>query len=148
MIKVGPGFIDKAYGLAIDVGTTTVAGYLCDLNDGRLITTVSMKNPQVNYGEDVMSRITYIISNEGGLEKLNKAIIDGLNWIVEEASRIAGINPIDILDMTLVGNTCMHHIFLNIDPRNIGRAPFVPAINHSLDIKAREFGLKISSDED
>jgi uncharacterized 2Fe-2S/4Fe-4S cluster protein (DUF4445 family)/NADPH-dependent glutamate synthase beta subunit-like oxidoreductase len=143
VIKVEPGQVKKAYGLAVDVGTTTVAGYLCDLTDGKLIATASMMNPQVIYGEDVMSRISYTMTNPEGLEHMNKAIIDGLNGIVEEASAIAGIKRTDILDMTIVGNTCMHHLFLNIDPRNIGRAPFPPALHHSLNIKARDWGLKL-----
>jgi uncharacterized 2Fe-2S/4Fe-4S cluster protein (DUF4445 family)/NADPH-dependent glutamate synthase beta subunit-like oxidoreductase len=143
VIKVEPGLVKKAYGLAVDVGTTTVAGYLCDLTDGKLVATASMMNPQVIYGEDVMSRISYTMTNPEGLEYMNKAIIDGLNGIVEEASAIAGIKRTDILDMTIVGNTCMHHLFLNIDPRNIGRAPFPPALHHSMDIKARDWGLKL-----
>lgn len=144
VIKVEPGLIKKVYGLAVDVGTTTVAGYLCDLTDGKLVATASMMNPQVIYGEDVMSRISYTMTNPEGLEYMNKAIIDGLNGIVEEASAIAGIKRTDILDMTIVGNTCMHHLFLNIDPLNIGRAPFPPALHHSMDIKARDWGLKIA----
>ncbi len=144
VIKVEPGLVKKAYGLAVDVGSTTVAGYLCDLTDGKLVATASMMNPQVIYGEDVMSRISYTMTNPEGLEYMNKAIIDGLNGIVEEASAIAGIKRTDILDMTIVGNTCMHHLFLNIDPRNIGRAPFPPALHHSMDIKARDWGLKIA----
>ena len=143
VIKVEPGQANKAYGLAVDVGTTTVAGYLCDLADGRLVATASMMNPQVIYGEDVMSRISYTMANPEGLDRMNKAIIDGLNGIVEEASAIAGIKRTDIVDMTIVGNTCMHHLFLNIDPRSIGRAPFPPALHHSLDIKARDWGLKL-----
>lgn len=143
VIKVEPGLVKKAYGLAVDVGTTTVAGYLCDLTDGKLVATASMMNPQVIYGEDVMSRISYTMTNPEGLEHMNRAIIDGLNGILEEASAIAGIKRTDILDMTIVGNTCMHHLFLNIDPRNIGRAPFPPALHHSLDIKARDWGLKL-----
>jgi uncharacterized 2Fe-2S/4Fe-4S cluster protein (DUF4445 family) len=143
VIKVEPGQATRAYGLAVDVGTTTVAGYLCDLSDGRLVATASMMNPQVIYGEDVMSRISYTMSRPEGLEQLNKAILDGLNGIVEEASAIAGIRRTDIVDMTIVGNTCMHHLFLNIDPRNIGRAPFPPALHHSLDLKARDLGFKI-----
>lgn len=144
VVKVEPGLVKKAYGLAVDVGSTTVAGYLCDLTDGKLVATASMMNPQVIYGEDVMSRISYTMTNPEGLEYMNKAIIDGLNGIVEEASAIAGIKRTDILDMTIVGNTCMHHLFLNIDPRNIGRAPFPPALHHSMDIKARDWGLKIA----
>jgi uncharacterized 2Fe-2S/4Fe-4S cluster protein (DUF4445 family)/thioredoxin reductase len=144
VIKVEPGDVKKIYGLAVDVGTTTVAGYLCDLASGKLVATASMMNPQVIYGEDVMSRISYTMTNPEGLEYMNKAIIDGLNGIVEEASAIAGIKRTDILDMTIVGNTCMHHLFLNIDPRNIGRSPFPPALHHSMDIKARDWGLKIA----
>ncbi len=142
-IKVEPGFVEKAYGLAVDVGTTTVAGYLCDLSDGKLVATASMMNPQVIYGEDVMSRISYTMSRPEGLEQLNKAILDGLNGIVEEASALARIKRTDIVDMAIVGNTCMHHLFLNIDPRHIGRAPFPPALHHSLDIKARDWGVKL-----
>jgi uncharacterized 2Fe-2S/4Fe-4S cluster protein (DUF4445 family)/NADPH-dependent glutamate synthase beta subunit-like oxidoreductase len=143
VIKVEPGLVRKAHGLAVDVGTTTVAGYLCDLTDGKVVATASMMNPQVVYGEDVMSRISYTMTYPEGLEHMNKAIIDGLNGIVEEASSLAGIKRTDILDMTIVGNTCMHHLFLNIDPRNIGRAPFPPALHHSLNIKARDLGLRL-----
>jgi uncharacterized 2Fe-2S/4Fe-4S cluster protein (DUF4445 family)/NADPH-dependent glutamate synthase beta subunit-like oxidoreductase len=144
VIKVEAGLVSRTYGLAVDVGTTTVAGYLCDLTDGRLAATASMMNPQVVYGEDVMSRISYTMTHPEGLEQMNMAIIDGLNGIVEEAAAIAGIKRTDIVDMTIVGNTCMHHLFLNIDPRNIGRSPFPPSLHHSLDIKARDWGLKLA----
>ncbi len=144
VIKVEPGRVERAYGMAIDVGTSTVAGYLCDLIDGKVLTTASMMNPQVVYGEDVMSRISYTMTNPEGLEILNKAILDGLNGVIAEAASTAGIKRQDIVDLTLVGNTCMHHIFLNIDPRYIGRSPFPPALHHSLDIKARDFGLRIA----
>ena len=143
VIKVEPGLVEKAYGLAVDVGTSTVAGYLCDLTDGSVITTGSMMNPQVVYGEDVMSRISFTMTNPKGLEILNGAIIDGLNGIAEEVAAAAGIKRQDIVDMSIVGNTCMHHIFLNTDPKYIGRSPFPPALHHSIDIKARDWGLKI-----
>ncbi len=143
VIKVEPGRVEKAYGLAVDVGTSTVAGYLCDLTNGQVVTTASMMNPQVVYGEDVMSRITFTMTNPDGLEILNQAIRDGLNGIVTEAAATAGIKRQDIVDMAIVGNTCMHHIFLNIDPRYIGRSPFPPALHHSVDIKARDWGVKI-----
>ncbi len=140
VINIEPGEVKKAYGLAVDIGTTTVAGYLCDLNDGSLVATASMMNPQVVYGEDVMSRISYTVNRKNGLEQMNRAIIDALNQIIGEASALAGIEPTDVVDMTVVGNTCMHHLFLNIDPRHIGRSPFAPALHHSLDVKAREIG--------
>jgi uncharacterized 2Fe-2S/4Fe-4S cluster protein (DUF4445 family) len=142
VIKVEPGYVDKAYGVAVDIGTTTLAAYLCDLTNGQLVATASMMNPQVVYGEDIMSRISYIVMNPQGLERLNQAVVDGINGIIEEASLLAGINPKDIMDMTVVGNTCMHHIFLNLDPRYLGRSPFSPAVKCSLNIKAREIGLE------
>jgi len=144
VIRIEPGFVENGYGLAVDVGTTTIAGYLCNLKDGKLIATASMMNPQVIYGEDVMSRICYTMTNPEGLEQLNQAIIDGLNGIVEDISTQAEIKRQDILDMTIVGNTCMHHIFLNINPVYIGKAPFPPALHHSIDVKARDWGLKIA----
>ncbi|MCP4667655.1 MAG: FAD-dependent oxidoreductase, partial [Deltaproteobacteria bacterium] len=143
VIKVEPGRVEKTYGLAVDVGTSTVAGYLCDLRDGTVITTGSMMNPQVVYGEDVMSRISFTMTNPKGLEILNSAIIDGLNGIAEEAAAAAGIKRQDIVDMSIVGNTCMHHIYLNADPKYIGRSPFPPSLHHSIDIKARDWGLRI-----
>jgi uncharacterized 2Fe-2S/4Fe-4S cluster protein (DUF4445 family)/NADPH-dependent glutamate synthase beta subunit-like oxidoreductase len=148
VIRVEPGFNPKGYGLAVDVGTSTVAGYLCDLSDGTVVATASMMNPQIVYGEDVMSRISYTMTNADGLEILNQAIIDGLNNIVAEVSERAGIKRQDILDMSLVGNTCMHHIYLNINPRYIGRSPFAPSLHHSLDVKARDFGFKIPQEKE
>ena len=147
VIKVEPGKLDVVYGLAVDVGTTTIAGYLCDLVTGKLVATSSMMNPQVIYGEDVMSRICYTMTQPEGLAQLNAAIIDGLNGIVEDISSQVSIKKQDILDMTIVGNTCMHHIFMNIDPKYIGKATFPPALHHSLDIKARDWGMVIKPEE-
>ena len=146
IIKVEPGRVEKVYGLAVDVGTSTVAGYLCDLTNGKVVTTGSMMNPQVVYGEDVMSRISFTMTNPSGLEILNGAIIDGLNGIADEVASAAGIKRQDIVNMSIVGNTCMHHIYLNADPKYIGRSPFPPSLHHSIDIKARDWGLKIAQD--
>ena len=143
IIKVEPGRNEKAYGMAVDVGTSTVAGYLTDLADGKVLATASMMNPQVVYGEDVMSRISYTMTNPKGQEILNGAIIDGLNGCLAEAALTAGIKRQDIVDMTIVGNTCMNHLYLNMNPRYIGRAPFPPTMHHSIDVKARDFGYKI-----
>jgi uncharacterized 2Fe-2S/4Fe-4S cluster protein (DUF4445 family) len=144
IIKVEPGKVEKCYGLAVDVGTTTVAGYLCDMVTGEVLDTDSMMNPQVAYGEDVMSRITYSMSHSEGLKQLFDAIVKGLNTVAGRAAAKAGIKRSDIVDMTIVGNTCMHHIFLNIDPRYIGKAPFPPVIHHSVNVKARDMQLKLS----
>ena len=108
-----------------------------------------MMNPQVPYGEDVMSRITYAMSNPGvGLETMQKAIIQGLNEIIELVVKdIAkgGPNPGYVIDdLTIVFNTAMHHIFLGLNPEYIGRSPFIPAVQNSLDIKARDLGIRIN----
>lgn len=145
IIEVAPEQTDKAYGLAVDIGTTTVAGYLCDLTTGEVLATAAMMNPQVAYGEDVMSRISYTIKSKDGLEQMNQAIIKGLNQVAREAAARAGIKRTEIVDMTVVGNTCMHHLFLKVDPRYLGRTPFSPSVHHSLDIKARDLGLRIAS---
>ncbi len=143
VIKVEPGLVPRGYGLAVDIDTTTVAGYLCDLTSDEVVATDAMMNPQVIYGEDVMTRITYAISKEDGLQSMNRAIVKGVNQMAGRVALQAGIKRRGILDLTVVGNTCMHHLFLSIDPQYLGRAPFPPSIHHSLDIKARDLGLKI-----
>lgn len=148
IIKVEPGSVEVCYGLAVDIGTTTCVGYLCDLSTGKVINTESMMNPQVPYGEDVMSRITYAMSNPDGLKTMQDAIISGLNEIIEKVvSEIKkdGPNPgFAIDDLTIVFNTAMHHIFLGLNPTYIGRSPFIPAVQRPLNIKARDLGLKIN----
>jgi len=148
IIKVEPGFVEQSYGLAVDIGTTTCVGYLTDLDTGKVVSTESIMNPQVPYGEDVMSRITYAMSNVDGLEIMQKAIIAGLNDICQRvAAEIGkkGPNAAHVIDdLTIVFNTAMHHIFLGMDPIYIGRSPFIPAVQNSLDIKARDLGLQIA----
>jgi len=143
ILAVFPGKAEETYGLAIDIGSTTVAGYLCNLKTGRLMATQSLMNPQVAYGDDVIARITYVIDHPDGMEKMRKAIIECLNGLIRTIAADAGLSPADILEITMVGNTAMHHLFLGIDPRSLGVAPFSPAIHRSLDIKARDLGLTV-----
>ena len=148
VIKVEPGFVDVSYGLAIDVGTTTVAAYLCDITTGKVINTESMMNPQVPYGEDVMSRITYAMTNETGLDTMQGTLIEGLNEIIDRITTDVRGNGESggglIVDMTIVFNTAMHHIFLGMNPIYIGRSPFIPAVQNDLNIKARDMGININ----
>jgi len=143
VVKIEPGFVEKGYGLAIDIGTTTVAAYLCDVTTGSIVAVDSMMNPQVPYGEDVMSRITYAMMHQDGLEKLNRSIIYGLNKLIQNVSSLGGITPEDICELTIVGNTAMHHLFMNIYPEHIGVAPFPPTLHHSINVKARDLRLNI-----
>jgi uncharacterized 2Fe-2S/4Fe-4S cluster protein (DUF4445 family) len=145
IIDIKPGRVDEVYGLAVDIGTTTIAGYLCNLRSGKVIATESMMNPQMTYGEDVMSRITYVMTHpEEGLEKLHRSVINGLNRLIKTITKKNHLSPEDILELTVVGNTAMHHLFLRINPEYLGVAPFPPAIHRSVDMKARDLGLKVN----
>ncbi|MDQ3004332.1 MAG: ASKHA domain-containing protein [Chloroflexota bacterium] len=162
VIEVQAGYVEESYGAAVDIGSTTVALYLCNLRTGEMLAAESEMNPQIVYGEDVMSRIQYSIEHKDGLEKLHKAIISTLNKLLKQAVQSAnarageeiasGTNAPrndmkveEILEMVLVGNSTMHHLLLNLHPRDLGLAPFVPTIHKSVDVKARELGIHINS---
>ena len=144
VIEVQAGYVEDSYGAAVDIGSTTVALYLCNLRTGELLAAESEMNPQIVYGEDVMSRIQYTIEYPDGLEKLHKAVIATLNKLLKQAAQTARIKTSEILEMVLVGNSTMHHLLLNLHPKDLGLAPFVPAIHRSIDVKAREIGLHIN----
>ncbi len=143
VLDVHPGYHDGVYGLAVDIGSTTVAAYLCNLRTGELIATESAMNPQVVYGEDLMSRISYAMANDDGLEKMHTAIIDTLNRLASRAARVAGIRPRDIHEAVFVGNTTMVAILLGINPVELGGAPFALANRDSMDLKARDMDLRL-----
>jgi len=145
IIRIYPGHVEECWGLAVDIGTTTVAAYLCSLKTGMVHATESIMNPQVVYGEDIMSRISYAMTHrDTGLEELSGRIVTGLNDMITKAAATCRINSDDIVDMTVVGNTAMHHFLLRIDPRYVGTAPFAPALHRSVDIRARELGIAIN----
>ncbi len=144
VIRVEPGYTEFLYGAAVDIGTTTLALYLCNLATGATIAAESEMNPQIVYGEDVMSRIQYTIANADGLTTLHKAIVKAINQLLVRAAQSAGMTTEDIVEMTVVGNTTMHHLFLNLPPRHLGVSPFAPARHRSVDLKARELGLAIN----
>ena len=143
IVRVAGGRTQRSIGLAVDVGTTSVAAYLCDLETGEVLAYDAMMNPQVTYGEDVMSRITFAMSHDDGVERLQTAIIQGVNTLAARVAAAAGFTSEDILEMTAVFNTAMHHCFLGIDPEHLGTAPYAPAVQHSLNIKARDLGLHL-----
>ncbi len=144
VLRLQPGYAEEAYGLAVDIGTTTVAMHLCDLRTGAVLATASRMNPQVAYGEDLMSRVSYCDNRPDGLATLHDAIIAALNALAAEAADEAGITADAITDIVLVGNSVMHHILLNTSPAELGQSPFGPAISDSVDIKARDLGLKLA----
>jgi uncharacterized 2Fe-2S/4Fe-4S cluster protein (DUF4445 family) len=144
VIDVQPGYDEGAYGLAVDVGSTTIACYLCDLRTGELLATEAMMNPQVSYGEDLMSRISYTVNRPDGLGKLHGAVIDAINKLANEAARAAGVARRSIYEIVLVGNTTMTHILLGISPEEIGHSPFALANRSAMDFNARDLGLRLN----
>lgn len=144
VIRVQPGFHDDLYGIAVDVGTTTIAAHLCHLRTGDLLATASRMNPQVPYGEDLMSRVSYAMMNDDGTERMHAVIIDGLNGLITELCSEAEIAPTDVVEMVLVGNTTMHHLLLGVNPRELGGAPFSLVTHSAVDVKARDLGLRIA----
>jgi uncharacterized 2Fe-2S/4Fe-4S cluster protein (DUF4445 family) len=144
VIRVQPGFHDNLYGIAVDVGTTTMAAHLCHLRTGAILATASRMNPQVPYGEDLMSRVSYAMMNDDGTERMHNVIIDGLNGLITELCTEAEIAPTDVVEMVLVGNTTMHHLLLGVNPRELGGAPFSLVTHNAVDVKARDLGLKLA----
>ncbi|HNV93755.1 MAG TPA: ASKHA domain-containing protein [Methanofastidiosum sp.] len=133
---------ENVYGIAIDIGTTTVVTYLFNIETGKLIDIESILNPQIKYGEDLISRITYSINN--GVNSVQNSIIEGINLMIDALCLRNNISYNSIYEMTAVGNTAMHHIFLNINPKSLSLSPFTPVVSSSVDIKSRELGVKIN----
>jgi len=145
VIRIQPGYAEGVYGLAIDVGSTTVVAHLSDLRTGELLATEAIVNPQVRFGEDLMSRVSYGMMHPDGTQRLHQVIMEALNELVNESAGSAGISPQSILEFVIVGNSVMHHLFLGIDPIELGGAPFALATSGPLDLKARDLGLTASN---
>lgn len=143
IIKVVPGQVNEIYGVAIDIGTTTVAAYLCELKTGKLVQTASMMNPQVRYGDDVLARVSYCNTNENGLEQLQGALVEGLNELIEKMCQQQGIRSEDVAEAVLVFNTVMEHIALKLPPKYIGVSPFISTTARSIDLMPEDIGLQI-----
>ena len=144
VIRLQPGYAEGACGLAIDVGTTTIVAHLCDLRTGALLATEATMNPQVRYGEDLMSRVSYAMTEPQGVDRLHRAVIRALNELAERAAASAGRTLDDVLDAVVVGNPVMHHLVLGLDPSGLGGAPFALAVSAAVDVKARDLGLHLS----
>ena len=138
---IWPGLFDQPRGIAIDVGSTTVAAHLCDLNSGEVLASAGVMNPQIRYGEDLMSRVSYVMMHPEGAELLTSAIREAINGLFEELTREASNQVEDILEIALVANPIMHHIVLGINPVNLGTAPFALTTSDAIDTRAAEMGL-------
>ncbi len=145
LIQVVPHGSSTLLGAALDLGTTTVVCYLADLSTGKTLSTASAVNPQIRYGEDVVTRISYCSEKETSLHQLSAEAVGCINQLIKRATDEIGASPGDVLEITVVGNTAMHHLFLGLDPRYLALAPYTPVVCEPQDIKARELGIDIAS---
>jgi uncharacterized 2Fe-2S/4Fe-4S cluster protein (DUF4445 family) len=143
IIAVWPGFKERAYGMAVDIGSTTIAAHLCDLASGEVVASAGVMNPQIRFGEDLMSRVSYIMMNPGGERELIAVVRKALNALAGEVAKQAGIEVSDIIEATFVGNPVMHHLLLGINPIELGGAPFALASDQAITLWATEIELWI-----
>ena len=144
LVAVWPGLKERVYGMAVDVGTTTVAGHLCDLGTGEVLASSGMMNPQIRFGEDLMSRISYLQQNEGQAPMLTASIREALSELITQISSQAGVPQSDIVEMTIVGNPTMHHLVLGIDPTQLGMEPFPLVVDKGVTVAARDLDLPVN----
>ncbi|MDC1383261.1 ASKHA domain-containing protein [Candidatus Puniceispirillum sp.] len=144
IIAVWPGLKEQVVGVAIDVGSTTMSAHLCDLFSGDVLASTGAMNPQIRFGEDLMSRVSYGIMNPCGADEMTRAVIAGLQSLIDLATKQAGLICDDVVEVVLVGNPVMHHLLLGIDPVELGGAPFALAVDAALDVRASEMGFAIN----
>jgi uncharacterized 2Fe-2S/4Fe-4S cluster protein (DUF4445 family) len=144
IIAIWPDFKRDAYGLAIDIGSTTIAAQLCNLTNGEVVAAGGIMNPQIRFGEDLMSRVSYVMMNSDGAIELTETVRGGINDLIQDVAREGGIEPDDIVEVTIAGNPIMHHLFLGISPVELGTAPFALATDAALNLAARELDLQIN----
>ena len=142
IIDIHPGFWEgRLYGLAIDLGSTTIAAHLCDLRNGNVLASSGLMNPQIRFGEDLMSRVSYAMMNPGGDREMTNAVRSAINELALAIATEGGIDPMLIVETVFVCNPVMHHLLLGIDPVELGQAPFALATSESLSIPARDLDL-------
>ena len=138
---VWPGLKEQIVGVAIDVGSTTMSAHLCDMVTGDVLASTGAMNPQIRFGEDLMSRVSYGIMNPGGADEMTAAVINGLQTLIDGAAEQAGLQRDDVVEIVLVGNPVMHHLLLGIDPVELGGAPFALAVDSAIDLPASDLGI-------
>lgn len=144
IIAIWPGFKQDIYGVALDIGSTTLAAHLCHLSSGEVVATAGMMNPQIRFGEDLMSRVSWVMMHPEGDVELTQAVREGINQLLDSVAREAGIECADILELSVAGNPIMHHLFLGINPIELGSAPFALAVDSALNLQARDLGLRMN----
>ena len=144
IVAIFPGFTDRAFGIAFDIGSTTIAAHLTNLETGEVVASQGAMNPQIRFGEDLMSRVSYVMMNPGGEVELTKSVRASVDALIGEAAKEGGVARGEILEVTVVGNPIMHHLFLGLDPTELGGAPFALTIDGAYEARAHELGLAIA----
>ncbi|WP_370401443.1 ASKHA domain-containing protein [Sulfitobacter sp. JB4-11] len=144
IMHIWPGYHDgTVYGVAVDLGSTTIAAHLCDLASGEVVASSGVMNPQIRFGEDLMSRVSYAMMNATGADEMTRAVRDGMNGLFAQIAAEAELDPKLIVDAVFVCNPVMHHLFLGIDPFELGQAPFALATSNALRLRADDLDLNI-----
>ena len=143
IIAVWPGLKERILGAAVDVGSTTMSAHICDMNSGEVLASTGIMNPQIRFGEDLMSRVSYGLMNPGGAEEMTKAVQDGLQQLIQGGAEQAGMAADDVMEVVLVGNPVMHHLLLGVDPIELGGAPFALAVDTATQMRADEINLAL-----
>jgi len=144
IIGLWPDLKNEAYGIACDIGSTTIAMHLVSLLSGRIVASSGTSNPQIRFGEDLMSRVSYVMMNPDGREAMTKAVREAVNSLIGKVCEEGGVDRHDILDSVFVANPIMHHLFLGIDPTELGQAPFALAVSGALQYWAHEIDIEIN----
>ncbi|KRW94749.1 ASKHA domain-containing protein [Paracoccus sp. MKU1] len=145
ILALWPGLHNQAYGIACDIGSTTIALHLVSLLSGRVVASAGAANPQIRFGEDLMSRVSYVMMNPDGCEAMTRAVREAVNGLIGRACAQGGVDAGDILDTVFVANPIMHHLFLGIDPTELGQAPFALAVSGAVHTTAAELGLRANA---
>ena len=142
IVEIWPGYYEGSiYGMAVDLGSTTIAAHLCDLQTGEVVASSGSMNPQIRFGEDLMSRVSYSMMNSKGDEEMTSAVRAGMNELFSEVAQEANISTDLIMDAVFVCNPVMHHLFLGIDPFELGQAPFALATSNAINMKSSNLEL-------
>ncbi|WP_421593496.1 ASKHA domain-containing protein [Shinella sp. M27] len=144
IVGLWPGLKNEAYGIACDIGSTTIAMHLVSLLSGRIVGSSGTSNPQIRFGEDLMSRVSYVMMNPDGREAMTKAVREAVNGLIGKVCAEGEVDRHDILDMVFVANPIMHHLFLGIDPTELGQAPFALAVSGALQYWAHELDIEVN----
>ena len=144
IVAVLPSLRERAFGLAFDIGSTTIAAHLCDLATGDVVASAGAMNPQIRFGEDLMSRVSYVMMNPGGERELTSSVRAAMDALIGELAAEAGVVRGEIVEATMVGNPIMHHLVLGLDPTELGGAPFALTLDGGFEARAAELGLTIA----